>query len=271
MQSTPLLRCLFWSAAILFSTFCVPCPSAQVMQDRGVLPNGRRVPIPGQPFRPEGSGEPHSPQTTIRTGAQAGGPAATTPTQPAATPGAQQPAPAPAAALLPPSLLDKPAQPAKVVLADGKLSIDANNSSLTAILNAVETTSGMTVDGLGKDQRVFGQYGPGNPRDVLSSLLDGAGYNFMMVGDTVSGSPKTVLLTVRNNAPIPPEQASTQQQPDEDEQPTVMNYPPQEAPPAPRPSSVLSPPGADGRVKTPQEILQELERMRAQQQPQQPQ
>ncbi|MGB7134376.1 MAG: hypothetical protein WBD46_03770, partial [Acidobacteriaceae bacterium] len=163
---------------------------------------------------------------------------------------------------------DKPAQPAKITLSGGLLTVDADNSSLSQILQAVKTASGMTVDGLGRDQRLFGRYGPGNPRDVLSALLDGAGYNFMMVGATDSGAPNTIILTERSTQPVGTTQAASQPEPEDDDQP-VINNPPQE-PPTPRPSSVLTPPDASGHVRSPQEILQELERMRSQQ-PQQPQ
>jgi hypothetical protein len=158
------------------------------------------------------------------------------------------------------------------VLSGGKLSVQADNSSLSQILDAVETTSGMTVDGFGKDQRVFGHYGPGTPRDVLSALLDGAGYNFMMLGSTDAGTPREVILTLRSNQPVGTSQASSQPEPEEDDQSGLNNAPqPEQPPPAPRPSSVLTPPDPTGRVKTPQEILQELERIRAQQPTQQPQ
>ncbi len=226
------------------------------------MPEGHRGQAPGREGHSDTAAAPNVPQATHPQAKSA------------AAPDVPNSLTTPRPASLPPSLLDKPAQPAKVRLFDGKLAIDAANSSLSAILEAIETTSGMSVDGLGKDQRVFGQYGPGTPRDVLSSLLDGAGYNFMMVGDTNSGAPREVILTQRNNAPLPPEQSSAQPQSEEDDQPTVYNNPPEEAPPPQRPSSVISPPGtpdADGRVRTPQEILQELQRMRAQQAQQPPQ
>ena len=250
MQSTPLLRCLTCLAAAFLTFFCAAPPLfAQVQQEPGTLPDGRRIQFPGTGQHPEISATLDNKD----------------PSQ-AKTPGAPAPntPPAPAAATLPPSLLDKPAQPARVKLSDGQLSVTATNSSLSAILDSIETTSGMKIDGLGKDQRIFGIYGPGNPRDVLSSLLDGAGYNFLMVGDTTSGTPSQVILTQRINAAVP-QQATSQPEPEDDDQPVVNNYPPEEVTPSPRPPSVIPQPGAD-RVRTPQEILQELERMRAQQQ-----
>jgi hypothetical protein len=164
---------------------------------------------------------------------------------------------------LPPSLLDKPAGPAQVTLQGGSLAVNANNSSLSEILKDVETSSGMTVDGFDKDQRVFGVYGPGTPRDVLSDLLDGAGYNFLMVGTTNAGTPRAIVLSARSNAPVSaPQPGSTSQQDEDEEQPPV-NYPPAEQ--AAPPAAPVNPP--TDRPRTPQEMLQELQRIRQQQQP----
>lgn len=169
---------------------------------------------------------------------------------------------------LPPSLLDKPAGRARVTLNDGSLSVDANNSSLSEILKNIEGSTGMTVDGFDKDSRVFGIYGPGLPRDVLSALLDGAGYNFLMVGTTSAGTPRAVVLTTRNNAPIAAAAPGGNAQPDEDDEP---NYPPpvMDQPPMPVPAPQGNPP-TDQRPRTPQEMLQELQRLRQQQQQPQP-
>jgi hypothetical protein len=101
-------------------------------------------------------------------------------------------------------------QPPTVTLEDGSLTVDARNSDLGVILDDVAKLSGMEVDGVGTGAHVFGVYGPGNPRQVLTELLDGLGYNFMMVGDTTGGTPRELLLTARSAAPpSPPAQASS--------------------------------------------------------------
>ncbi|MHB8302005.1 MAG: hypothetical protein ACYDC6_04070 [Acidobacteriaceae bacterium] len=98
------------------------------------------------------------------------------------------------------------AQPAAVNLKDGQLTVNANNSDLTQILQHVADISGMTIDGLSKSTRVFGVYGPGNPSDVLTALLVGTGYNFLLVGNTSDGAPSKLLLIAQNdNVPaLPP-------------------------------------------------------------------
>jgi hypothetical protein len=73
----------------------------------------------------------------------------------------------------------------------------ADNSSLAQILHQVSSATGMRLDGLGGDERVFGSFGPGAPREVLTALLNGTSYNVMMVGDLPNGAPRELLLTSR--------------------------------------------------------------------------
>lgn len=264
MQVTSLSRCLIWTAAAVLavSSQAHSC-QAQVMQAPGTMP-GRRFPVPPrqgvsspsaagpQSANPATVPQPTSPaQPSIRIGATA-----TAPSTPAAQPNA--------APNLPPSLLDKPAGPVQVTLHDGSLSVDAHNSSLSEILKNLEASSGMTVDGFEKDSRIFGFYGPGSPRDVLSDLLDGAGYNFLMVGSTTDGAPREIVLTARSNAPI--SAPSPGGNPQQDEQDEAPNYPPPEQV-APQQPPVM--PSPEQRPRTPQEMLQELQRLRQQQQQQQ--
>jgi hypothetical protein len=117
------------------------------------------------------------------------------------------------------------------------------------------------VDGFEKDSRVFGVYGPGSPRDVISELLDGAGYNFLMVGSSDAGMPREIVLTTRGNAPLPNPQPSSVSQPDEDDEP--VNPPAEQAAPPVQPPAM--PPDQRQQPRTPQEMLQELQRLRQQQ------
>lgn len=240
MRSTDLLRwCSFLATAAL------------------VTPSGAQVAGAPGSFPPEAWQHAPAPQT-----------------QPAAAPGTitHPDAAAPVKAEYAASpVLDTPAEPAHISLNGGKLSIEAKNSSLTDILHQLGKEAGISIDGLTKDQRIFGIYGPGDPREVLSELLDGAGYNVLMLGSTESGAPRELHLSARSNTPIPAGQAVAQQQQDDDqdEAPPPVNYPPagEVAPRAPiAPPNSVSP---NGGVKTPQQLLQELEQMRRQQQQQQ--
>lgn len=255
MQSERLRRCLPWLTASLFVATC----AAQVMQQPGTLPGRGPVPPPAA----QGSGQ--APEHPAASSGSAAKPTPSTDHPAAASPE------------LPPSLLDKPAEPAKITLNDGLLAIHADNSSLSAILRHLTASTGMVVDGFQQDQRVFGVYGPGKPADVLSSLLTDAGYNFLLVGSTEQGTPREIVLTTSKggNATSGSGQAQPQPaaQPDSDDSDDSgsNNFPTE--PPSPDRSN---PPGAsapagnsDGQVKTPAEIIQELQRLR--QQPPNPQ
>ena len=54
----------------------------------------------------------------------------------------------------------------------------------------VSLKTGAKVEGVGADERIFGAYGPGPARDVLTELLDGSGYNILMIGDLGQGTPR---------------------------------------------------------------------------------
>lgn len=187
--------------------------------------------------------------------------------------GVQQTAlPVPEAPQTAPSLLDKPAQPAQVQLESGKLSVKADNSTLSEILHDISAKTGMKIAGLSRDQRIFGSYGPATPREVLSALLDGVGYNVMMVGELANGAPRELTLTPRTGGPVtggsPATQMARQSNSDDDDDSVVEQ---QENPVPPRPETMAPeaepphPPDQPGQVKTPQEMLQELQQLRQQQ------
>lgn len=161
------------------------------------------------------------------------------------------------------SLLSAPAQPAKVSLEAGRLTINADNSSLSEILDQISRMGGTKVEGLraagNADQRIFGEYGPGEPRQVLSELLVGCGYNVVMLGTTATGTPKELAVSARapGGVPNPPPQPVQNQQ-------FRSDYGVQPAPYAPPQVQPPPPPQRRNGVRTPQEILQELQRMRQQ-------
>jgi hypothetical protein len=94
-----------------------------------------------------------------------------------------------------------PATPAKVSFQNGLLSISAQNSTLGEILREVRKLTGASIDippGAGANERVVVHLGPGTPRDVLSGLLNGSSFNYVMLGsNTEPGAVATVLLTAR--------------------------------------------------------------------------
>lgn len=188
--------------------------------------------------------------------------------------GQTSPTPAPAPAPIPaqstpaasetaPSLLQQPAQDAKIVFDDNKLTIHADNSSLAGILHQVASSSGMKIEGLGGDERVFGTFGPGVPRDVLADLLDGTAYNVALIGDLSNGAPRELLLSpATHGAAAPATPATPTNQANEQEGEDVPQQPPQEAPQQP----TVNTPATPG-VRSPQQLFEQLQRMRQGAQP----
>lgn len=196
----------------------------------------------------------------------------------------QQPVPPPAPVVpVPVPVLEQPPTPATVQVDAGKLSVKAENSSLTAILHDISMKTGMNIDGLSKDQRIFGTYGPAAPREVLSALLDGVGYNVMMIGALTNGAPRQLVLTPRTTGPsiggggnraMPGARTNNNNNDDEDDaqdaqdpnliqaqqdqnQNQNQNQDQQQPPPT-------TPPGQNN-ARTPQQMLQEIQQMRQQQ------
>jgi hypothetical protein len=160
---------------------------------------------------------------------------------------------------------DRPAE-ATVVWNSQGLHIEASNSSLEQILKDVATATGAKVQGFGADERIFGSYGPGKARDVLSQLLDGSGYNVIMIGDQGQGTPREIVMSVQPRGDAPP--ATNSQAVANDENADSEDQP-QPQPPAPPPIRNGFAPGAPPR--TPQQIMQEMQQRQQQlQQTQQP-
>ncbi len=169
----------------------------------------------------------------------------------------------------PASLLDQSPAPPVIEFTGGRLTIHAANSSLRAILDDLGTRTGTRVEGLGRDERIFGVYGPGNPQEVLSALLDDSGYNVLIAGRKPDGSPREVVLSARAAAaPAPAQTAARTQAADENDDGDVPDTAPyqQPAPFIAPPQQNVPPPGQPAagpqQVKTPQQMLEELQRLR---------
>jgi len=164
------------------------------------------------------------------------------------------------------------------------LTVAAENSTLADILKSIETVTHATLEGTQPDtERVFGQFGPGAPRQVLNSILSGSRYDFILVGGVDDpGSVERIMLSPHGTAPtvrgagqmaarqnVPTPNTDEEEERDVAEQPQIQ----QQAPPPPVPSEQVQPPAGQQQqqVKTPEQLLQELQRLRQQQQQQQPQ
>jgi hypothetical protein len=130
-----------------------------------------------------------------------------------------QPEAQPAPALPPPTLAQLPASPPQVSFKDGKLTISAQNSTLGDVLKAVRAQTGATIDLPGTaPERVVGHFGPAPARDVLTALLNGSHFNFVLLGSSTDpGALDRVILMAKSggaaeNRPQPTEQASANNQ-----------------------------------------------------------
>ena len=166
---------------------------------------------------------------------------------------------------------DHPA-PATVAWNNPELRVDAANSSLQQILADVSSATGAEVEGLAKDERVFGSFGPGAARDVIAEILQGTGYNIVMVGEQGQGVPREIILSARNlNKVQAPSRPATEEPEDE----AAPEYPQYEPPPQPQPPQPINPqtgrPGfpPDGGAM-PGRIPQQYPQQFPQQQPQVP-
>ncbi len=157
-------------------------------------------------------------------------------------------------------MLQQPAREAQIVFAGDTLSIHADNSSLAGILRQFAAKSGMRIEGLASDERVFGTFGPGAPRDVLADLLNGTSYNLVLLGDLSNGAPRQLILTPATHSAGGASAPSPQVNPDE------ANAEPEEpqevyVPEVPRPLP-SDPPPTSPAVRTPQQLFEQLQRMR---------
>lgn len=109
-----------------------------------------------------------------------------------------------AAPPIPPVPAREAAVPPQVTYENGQLFIDAKNSTLKDILTAVEKHTGASFDISAGDtnERVVGRLGPGPARDVLADLLNGSHFNYVMLSPANDPSALTrVVMSPRSAAP----------------------------------------------------------------------
>jgi hypothetical protein len=196
------------------------------------------------------------------------------------------PATAPTAAPTPPLTPSTPLTPsqeqpkrAQVTLAKGILSVTADNSSLNQILRQISHETGIKITGGVMDERVFGHYGPAAPDQILADLLDGTGSNMLLVARDGT-TPAELILTPRQGGPTPPNpNAQTDDNSDSEQAQPAQEAPPPSTFEAPSPRNRTAPPitpaapdsaapadtsqpDSPNGVKTPQQIYEQLQRLR---------
>ena len=115
--------------------------------------------------------------------------------------------------VVPPIQPIKPATKLEVDFRNGKLTIRANKATLAEVLYEVQRKTGADIpipSGAQREQ-VVGIFGPAPAREALASLLNGSGFNFILVAsDRDPSQLRSVVLTPRGDAvpqvysPAPP-------------------------------------------------------------------
>jgi hypothetical protein len=146
---------------------------------------------------------------------------------------------------------------ASVVWDSKGLLVVASNSSLTQILKEVSLDTGIKIEGLGKDQRIFGTYGPASASDVLSQLLDGTSYNVLMIGDQGKGTPRRVVLTSSTGSSPPPGNTNPKPQGEANADATDESPPEEPEPPQAQRRPNVYAPGAPARTQ--QQLIEEMQ------------
>jgi len=205
---------------------------------------------------------------------------------------ASKPAPAPETPPPPPAPLtpeQMPPVPPQVTYSNGLLTIVATNSTLADVLQAVSARIGASVDAPARltGERVAARLGPGAPREVLSDLLRGPRFDYILVGsdrdpngvrDIIlapnQSSPSATVAQVQARPVSPVQEEMDEEVEEEPAQPEPQPPPPAQQSPRHRPfvqqqppdQTVVSPPtpseGAQQpqqpQVKTPEQLLQQL-------------
>ncbi|GAA3766510.1 RodZ family helix-turn-helix domain-containing protein [Terriglobus aquaticus] len=215
---------------------------------------------------------------------------------------AQTPLPATAPTAISPSQLPSANPPvpqgATTIEWDGHLlRISASGESLAQVLDQVASRTGIRMVGSPPSDRIYGSYGPAPLVDVLSDLVSGLPVNMLFV-DRVGTTPARLTFTARNGAATPASPATSfaqqnpTQAPDANPSPVSNSFsrqpasnvpanpgfaPPANpgfAPPATgngtatadapaQPADGNATPASPNGVKTPQEIFEQLQRLRS--------
>ena len=154
-----------------------------------------------------------------------------------------------------------PAQAPRVTYQNGLLTVDSQNSTLGDILTAIRRQTGAELEqppGIGSERVAAHLSGP--PQDVITSLLDGSGLGYIILGsaDNPSEVRKVILSILPKDTGTPPPSTAQAKppvpEPVEEDQPEPVE--PAVPPPArgmPPPSAAVPPgqPGQPGVMQPP--------------------
>src|SRR5437899_6131488 len=143
-------------------------------------------------------------------------------------------------------LPSKPAPRLNVNFQNGRLTIWANKATHAEVLSEIHRQTGAEIPipaDAGQDQ-VIANLGPGPSRDVMTALLNGSRFNFILVGsDRDATQLKSVILTARGEGASQPaieipstpvEQSDPEPAPPEEIPPPPVQQPTPETVPKPQ-------------------------------------
>ena len=181
---------------------------------------------------------------------------------------------------------------------NGQLTIVAANSTLGDILRAVKKQTGAEIEIPAAGDRVVTHLGPGPARDVMAELLNGSRFNYVILGSPEDANVLTHIVLVPKSPDVPNVNNAIAQQPQQQAMIQAGMMPGNMAPPPPEmaqdapdadaaadenaddangdPAAVeaeqqqqQAPQDPNG-VKTPQQMLQEMQQRQMQLQQNQP-
>jgi hypothetical protein len=182
------LHCCLWLAAAILPATLIAQPPPQ-----------SRLPVGFPGGTPVGAPTPKTPPVQHPSSPK---PSAAIPATPPASQLPSMPV-APVAQLVPPTPANSPAEHAYVRYANGRVTVQAGNSSLNQILRSIMRLTGLQITGGVQEDRVYGTYGPSHLGPLLTNLLAGTGSNVIFVPANAT-EPARLILSPRNGGAMPP-------------------------------------------------------------------
>lgn len=255
-----------------------PSPAPNVAKGRATAT--RQAPANTSPAAQPGKQSNRAPKKDPRIAAAPAPPQSSTPAGPPAPPPAIPQVSRPA---------DMPPVPPQITYRNGMLTVNAPNSTMGSVLNAIRSKTGIEFEGAeNSGERVAVSLGPAPEGEVLAGIFSGSGFDYVVLGRADAPDiVQRVILTPKkggavNAANQPPQaQQQAQQEGEEDVPDETANAPDadpqnQDTAAQPPPTQPQQPaqqqpnenPQQQGGPKTPEQLLQELKQMQLQQQQQ---
>lgn len=178
------------------------------------------------------------------------------------------------------------AVPPQVTFQNNQLTIVAPNSTLADILRAVRKQTGAEIEIPPAPERVVARLGPGPARSVVAELLNGSRFNYILLGSPADDSQLARVVLVAKSGPdltaMPggaqaglaqnPQNPQDSSQDMNDSQSADDSANDDNTPEAPAAEAEQAPnPPEQNAIKTPQQMLQEMQQRQMQLQQQQQQ